>query len=443
MSTPITWRNVEAPDLRGAAFMMGQAQAGINSGFERIQDILKAERATADANWNVVRDNNTQAFLDSVNQYRTADEFQAAQKSGALDQLRSQFGNQIDRAAVRAAEDGRLATLQGRDVQAINYGNTMQDHREAPTKQKVMADILAGKLKPEDLQQYSDNRFYLDASGKLREVTQQNTEWERAGTKFTREGEKHDSDMLTASAHRKVYAAQANNLNASATRERAESSASTTALKTALAESKAQKGAAELLIKNSPLDAGTMDTYAGQKAFEEGLGKLGLKPEQAKSVREQYAKQFANGVLVGHDDTGKEVRIGLPVSTALAGVRGSSDNWYTPNFLGVSNQGSSAVRRIREMIGEPTYVGSLQEALQAQGIQYRPLTTPTQEVPTARTLGIPKPTDVSMNDAAITQQAIQARAAKAKSQMTPEEINLARTTGRLPDRIKKMLERPE
>ena len=428
MASPITWRNVEAPDLRGAAAMLGQAQASLNSGFGHINDVLKNERATADANWSQIRDNNTQTFLDSIAQYRTAEDFQAAQQAGALDQLRSQFGPQIDRAAIRAAEDGRLATLQGRDVQAINYGNTMTDHKEAPTKQQVMADILAGKLKPEDLQQYSGNRFFLDAAGKLRDVSRQNTEWAQADTKFAREGEKHSSDLLSAATDRQYKGALTSNA-------RSAGSSATAALKAELAASKAQNGAADLLIKNSPLDAGTMDTYAGQKAFEEGLSKLGLKPEQVKSIRESYAKEFKNGVLVGYDENNEEVRIGLPVSTALAGARDSADNWYTPNFLNVSNQGKSAVKNLKEQIGSPTYVNSLQQALQAQGVRYRPLNQPANTQFTKQS--------PSADGAALVNSAIESRKAKAAAAMTPEELQIARTTGVVPSRVKRILEEDE
>lgn len=214
MASPITWRNVEAPDLRGAATMLQLANNGFNSGFDKLNQVLQNEQATAEANWKMQRDNNTQAFLDSINQYRTAEDFQAAQQAGALDKVRSQFGTQIDRAAIRAAEDGRLAVLQGRDVQAINYGNTMQDHKEAPTKQQVMADILAGKLKPEDLQQYSGNRFFLDAAGKLRDVSRQNTEWNQADTRFQQDKEMHPLNIEAKRASIRASNASTNASNA-------------------------------------------------------------------------------------------------------------------------------------------------------------------------------------------------------------------------------------
>jgi hypothetical protein len=219
-------------------------------------------------------------------------------------------------------------------------------------------------------------------------------------------------------------------------------------LKAELAATKAATGAAELKIKNSPLDAGTMDTYAGQKAFEAELEKLGLPKAQADSVRQQYTKQFGNGVLVGYDDSGKEVRIGLPVSTALAGVRGTEDDWIRANWLGNSFRGENAVKRVKEMLGEKAYVDSLQEAMQAQGIQYRPLQIAAEKAagnpaPTRRSI-LPNPgMGADYSGESLVQQVVQARAdkrAKAESMMTPTEIEQAKKTGKIPFRVKQFLE---
>ena len=138
----ITWRDLAAPSFRDTGLLMGQAQQGFNSGFDQLNNVLKREQDTAEANWKVQRDNNTQAFLNSINQYRTPEEYQAALTSGALDP--SKFGAQIDQAAVRPALDGRLAILQGRDVQAINYSNTMTDAKVDPFKRAGTLAILSG-----------------------------------------------------------------------------------------------------------------------------------------------------------------------------------------------------------------------------------------------------------------------------------------------------------
>jgi len=430
MAQPITWRNVDAPSFGEASRMMSQAQVGINSGFGSLQDILKKEQATADANWQVQRDNNTQAFLDSINQYRTAEEFQAALTSGALDV--GQYGGQIDRAAARAALDGRLSILQDRTTKANQFADQAAERDARPIVDRLSTMALSEdkdvrRSAKEALGIYASNGMVPKAAeiaGKLDQSDRMFVERGQADTEFVRKGEKHSSDLLSAAADRQYKSALASNA-------RSAGSSATSTLKKELAASKAQNAAADLLIKNSPLDAGTMDTYAGQKAFEEGLSKLGLKPEQVKSIRESYAKEFKNGVLVGYDEKNEEVRIGLPVSTALAGARDSADNWYTPNFLNVSNQGKSAVKNLKEQIGSPTYVNSLQQALQAQGMRYRPLNQPANTQFTKQS--------PSADGAALVNRAIESRKAKAAANMTPEELQIARTTGVVPYRVQRIL----
>lgn len=61
--------------------MLQLASNGFNSGFDKLNQVLQNEQATAESNWKVQRDN-TQAFLNSINQYRTPEEYQAALASG-------------------------------------------------------------------------------------------------------------------------------------------------------------------------------------------------------------------------------------------------------------------------------------------------------------------------------------------------------------------------
>lgn len=427
MASPITWRNVEAPDLRGAAAMLGQAQASLNSGFGHINDVLKNERATADANWSQIRDNNTQTFLDSIAQYRTAEDFQAAQQAGALDQLRSQFGPQIDRAAVRAAEDGRLATLQGRDVQAINYGNTMTDAKEDPIKRTAMAALFSGDKDTYNriVAENPNARFLPEVMDKNRNVTQQNTEWERDGIKFTRDGEKHSSEMLTDRARRGLIGAQTSHANAAASRERSEGSSATAALKAELAAAKAQKGAAELFLKNGPYDGGHLGNVEGQKTFYDALGKMGLDPTQVEDIGQVISSKYFGGAVMKNGE-----KIPVPVSAALQAVRAAHEKERFRNFFGSTSQGDRVDTKLQEILADPTFNDDIRASLQAQGIQYRPLTQSAQSnsgyAPT-------------VEGASLVQKTINDRIAKAQKMMTPAELKTAQTTGVVPSRVQRIL----
>jgi hypothetical protein len=90
--------------------------------------------------------------------------------------------------------------------------------------------------------------------------------------------------------------------------------------------------------------------------------------------------------------------------------------------------------------------------LQAQGIQYRALRN-AEENPavsiksnsrtSARSV-IPKPSD-SMDDSgsAVISSVMEARKAKAMSMLTPEELSIAQKTGKVPFRVKRLLETGE
>lgn len=440
MGQPITWRNVEAPDLRGAASMLQLANNGFNSGFDKLNQVLQNEQATAEANWKVQRDNNTQAFLNSINQYRTPEEYQAALASGVLDT--GKYGAQIDQAATRSALDGRLAVLQDRAVKAGQFED-QQKAREA----KPIVDQLSMMALSDDKDVRASAKAaltpYMEAgmlpngaelAGKIRMADRQNTEWNQADTKFVREGEKHSSDMLTDKARRGLISAQTERVNS-------ESSSATASLKAQLAASKAEKAAAEELIKNSPLDAGTMDTGAGQKAFEAELGKLGLPKAQLDSIRKEYVKQFSNGITLTTKD-GAKVNVPLPVSTALAAVKGTEDDWIRANWAGNSYRGVNAAKKLKELIADPTYVDTVSAAMQAQGIQYRPLQAKEEggaSVPKRRSIFPQEDGEDTGVISAKAQETINSRLEKVRGMMTAKEIEEAKK-GKLPFRIKQLLE---
>jgi hypothetical protein len=143
--SPITWRNVAAPDFSGAADMMGQAQ-------ESFTGALDTVRETKDTFEKGRTDRNTQDFLGQLQQYGTSEELAAAQQSGDVADLRGQFGNLInqDKTSVDAVT-GRVGTLQGQEDAAFNREEMLtgrEDKRIADPLNRRINDIdlgLSGK----------------------------------------------------------------------------------------------------------------------------------------------------------------------------------------------------------------------------------------------------------------------------------------------------------
>lgn len=142
--SPITWRNVAAPDFSGAADMMGQAQESFTGALDTVQ-------ATKD-DWEKGRtDRNTQDFLGQLQKYGTSEELAAAQQSGDLAQQRDQYGSMIDqdKVGVDAIRD-RVSGLQGRETDDYNYDQMMtgrEDKRISDPLSRRIADIDLGQSK--------------------------------------------------------------------------------------------------------------------------------------------------------------------------------------------------------------------------------------------------------------------------------------------------------
>lgn len=146
MATPITWRNVDAPDNRGVSAMLGGAQDGINSGLGQLANILKQRESVNEANWNQQKTNNTQAFLDAVGKPTTPEEFAALQQSGVLEQMRKGFGSQVDLAATRAAEEARLSTLQQRQTTNNDFLDRGIARAQQPIQEKIKTAYINGDI---------------------------------------------------------------------------------------------------------------------------------------------------------------------------------------------------------------------------------------------------------------------------------------------------------
>ena len=136
MATPITWKNiaVEAPQ-REAYNPMIAAQLGITAGFDKLGQVYDQYQTQR-------RDDNTAAFQTALSQYKTPEELQAAQASGAIDALRAQFGVQMDQKVAREAADQRVKMLQDQALAATTYTNTSTDNAQHPLVQQYKA-ILA------------------------------------------------------------------------------------------------------------------------------------------------------------------------------------------------------------------------------------------------------------------------------------------------------------
>ena len=317
----ITWRDLTAPSFRDAGLLMGQAQQGFNSGFEQFNNVLKREQDTAEANWKQVKDNNTQAFLNSINQYRTPEEYQAALQSGALDL--SKYGAQIDQATARSALDGRLSILQGREKQAIEYKDMKEREAAAPIVDHLMSMALSDD---EELRRsakeargiFAANGMIPKAAelaGKMRDIEYQNVSRDREGKEF-------DDRMLTNKLTREEKRAHIRSMDSDA------------AYKAALGRAAEERAAAEKggsgkvpgfspeaardLLKSTIYAGGEVGKPEGTAAFLEALKARGVNTYDRGNLEKVLSGMQQMYTTKIKNKAGEDVEVSFPIPAQVA-----------------------------------------------------------------------------------------------------------------------------
>lgn len=352
MATPIRWDTVRGPSLAEAAAPLQQAQRSILSGFGDLGNVLAQREAMDQANYQNTRINNTNAFLDAVAKYRTPEELKAAQDSGALDALRASFNGQVDAGAIRGAADARTAALQQQAQNRIAYEHMQTDERVAPLLDQFKRATLAG----DSVAAAAAQRQYEQLGGRdlaglasyADQRGQQMVERGRATTNFDNQQTLFKDNLLTSSAQRQHLANQdaAALLRAQLDKEQM---AFTREDRAALRSSQAFKvnqaaidAAYENVVKNSPLDKGTLNTAEGKEQFLKGLKDMGISKTQQEDILYNFSKRFSKGAVVGVDSKNNSVLSDVPVSVALDAVAGATENPLSAITPGWSRRGDDA-----------------------------------------------------------------------------------------------------
>jgi len=141
MATPIRWDNVQGPSFRDSQAGLESAARSFQAGLAALNQPIEQAQAIDASNAVVKRNNNTNAFLDTIAQYSNADALQKAQQDGSIAALRANFGNNIDAGAVRGAADARLAAIQNQAKTKIEYDNAMRNEATAPALDRLNSAI--------------------------------------------------------------------------------------------------------------------------------------------------------------------------------------------------------------------------------------------------------------------------------------------------------------
>lgn len=341
MRGPITWQSLAAPDLRGVALMMNQAQNSINSGFGNLTDVLKQREATETANWNQQKTNNTNELFNKLAGYKTPEEYQAAIDSGALQQEAAGYGAQVDQAAFRQALDRRMGDLQQRAVQGQQYADQQMDVQSRPIVNQLSTmalsdDVDVRKSAKEALGIYA-NRGLLnkpaELAAKIDAADNTFTVRDRAAKQFgfdeakaQRDADKAPIELDNLKSTGEYHRAQAARLNAEA--EADKDAATGKSIKRLTFEKDQLTTIFNSAKANNPYAGGSLGTPGGDKLFLDSLDK-----KMDATDRSDIGSALAR--------VQKKLGIPVPVSIAQEAVFFSKNGW-------IENRGEEVEKRILE-----------------------------------------------------------------------------------------------
>ena len=352
MAGPITWRTVNGPSLAEASRPLESAQRSIDNAFTGLSGVLKQTEATDAANWNQIKENNTQDFLNKLYSAQGAEGFKALQDSGELDRMLAANGAQIDRAAARSAMDGRLGTLQQRDTQAIAYKNTMLDDAQANDVRRIntlaLTDPAAASA---ELAKNPDLRKSFEIAKNIDASAQTQVERERAKTRFgfdmneeqRKAAEEAQRKLLRPIAVQQAQAGVGQTL-ASTQSSLASAAASRESVLTSRAnreriEAEAEK-ARDLKMLGAALDGNIYKEGVFKDADTVDLAKLmkdtgvggtgGDAGEKRTKIIDRVNALAKTGIEIKGPD-GRPVTVPLPLGAVKASILGASNTFWSWN----------------------------------------------------------------------------------------------------------------
>lgn len=383
MTEPITWRSIGAPNFGNTANGMATANDMFRNAFDGIKGVIKEQEATDASNWNLGKEANTNAFLNKLMSYKTAEEAQAAQASGELGNMMSGFGAQIDGTAARTAQQSLVENLQRKEVQAQQH----KDYSEEVKQRDVVAALQGAYLNATNEDEakrvmqatgiYRDSGM-LNAQGSIkllkdgleRSTSIGDKDWKgkersRTESNWGHEDKLHPlqiDEMLAKIASTRadvgLKGAQAKYYSEGGARAKKDAEDS--------ANKSSNRAAIEHLIKNSVLGDGTLEGLDGRKTLRTALTDvMGLPANAVADVVENVYAQYPNGQFSSSfiNKEGKTDVKSLPVPVrAVVEAVGNNPDWLGNGGLW-SRRGDTARAELIKSLKKAEYVNQIEDAM--------------------------------------------------------------------------------
>ena len=301
----ITWRNVDTPSFGDSNRLSFLGQQTVNQGFDKFNEI------------------NTNAYMDALAEAKTPEEFQA--KQAFLAQMRQGFGAQGDATAMRAAEDSRLALLQGRATAQYAFDNAKVDQAEAPIRDAVASLTARGENQAARSMAAMLTRKQGEAQQAITNQENQDTQRAQQNIKFGFDLEKQEQERKMNPLELEFKSADTDYRKALAEDARARAGESKKAKDPSKLSAKLHDAYISELEKNSSFSAGTLDTKEGMDNFIGWVNKNVPNPSEKADILHNMSKLAQEGIG-GVDDKGNAIKMPLPVSAAILSVGSATDS---------------------------------------------------------------------------------------------------------------------
>jgi hypothetical protein len=140
---PITWQNINAPDLRTSGSLLASGNEALSGGFDRLTGLGNQLRKQNIADYDKTTALNTENVLNQLSQLSTLDEYDAVNNSGdfSSDALRKRFGNQINVDAVTSALANKPTDIRSSIVNKLKFDDTVNKKTIALNTENVLNQL--------------------------------------------------------------------------------------------------------------------------------------------------------------------------------------------------------------------------------------------------------------------------------------------------------------
>jgi hypothetical protein len=318
MAGPITWRTVGGGDM-GAGNLAASGGQMIQQGLQSLQRLAADQQAINVRNQKVLRDNNTQDYLDQVAAIGTAGDLTNPETRQQLDTARLSYGNLIDRGAARGAVDQRAADLMKQEVQQNQFADMTLEREQRPLVEQLYQYARDGDKSGVDkmlgeVNFLQEGKLASDLDGVFdkqdardRSVRQE----ARADRSESRQVAQFNESMSAAKENRELRREQFNDL-----REERVFKRTNQVLDSALADVKNQMAQAEAINPGGKISSDApKDTSVIMKQLEDTANPLlGFTSNSKRQAQETIQKLLTDGVEVQLDPDSPKQRVKITPS---------------------------------------------------------------------------------------------------------------------------------